>query len=107
MRLLLPEVSLPDKKRKSMDRQVFMTDEVRKQLISKNALIKGGIFTEVSYRSQKSRRRLEEIVLNQGRWVLLDSLTDVTRRKVRAAFATLISGYEQQFANFSSDFFTS
>lgn len=84
------------KNNKRMDRQMFMKDDVRGQLVSKDALIKGGIFTEVSYRSQKSRRRLEEIVLNQGRWVLLDSLTDVTRRKVRAAFATLTSGYEQQ-----------
>ncbi len=56
----------PDRtKETSMDKKVFMTDEVKRQLIS------------------------------NGRWVLLDSLTEVTRRKIKAAFATLTSGYEQ------------
>lgn len=75
---------------------VFMTDEVKRQLISKEALIDSGVFTESSYSTQKNKKRLEEIILNKERWVLLDSLTPVTRKKVKAAFATMTSDYERQ-----------
>lgn len=62
-------------------------------LISKNALLINGIFSDASYRKTKSLKRLEEISFNHEKWVFADKLTNVTRKKVMDKFSRITSEY--------------
>ncbi len=78
----------------SIDMQDFQTDNGR-LLIKKDALIENGIYTEVSYRNQKSKGRFQEIVFDNNKVVILGSLPEQTRKKVLDKYSQLTSEYTQ------------
>lgn len=62
--------------------QAFVTDISGRLLISKDVLIENKIYTSDSYRTQKSKKRLTEVINNGASYVFADSLTPQTRDKV-------------------------
>lgn len=64
-------------------------------LINKDALLINRIFTESSYRNQKSKGRFQECDKDGVKWVYIDSLTDVSRDKVKRTFSKLSGEYSQ------------
>lgn len=64
-------------------------------LINKEALLNNKIFTPASYRKTKSLERLEEVSDQGVQWVYIDSLTDVSRDKVKNTFKKISSEYSQ------------
>ena len=64
-------------------------------MINKDALLINRIFTESSYRKTKSLERLQEIDRDGTKWVYIDSLTDVSREKVKRTFSKLSGEYSQ------------
>lgn len=77
-----------------MQQELFI-DAQGRLMISKQHLLLKGIYTEVSYRNQKSKGRLEDVKNDDGRWVFVDSLTSVTKAKVIEKFANLKNEYSQ------------
>jgi len=77
-----------------MQQELFIDPQGR-LMISKQHLLLKGIYTEVSYRNQKSKGRLEDVKNDDGRWVFVDSLTSVTKAKVIEKFANLKNEYSQ------------
>ncbi|MFV0330928.1 MAG: transposase family protein [Dysgonomonas sp.] len=64
-------------------------------LVNKDALLLNRVFTEASYRNQKSKGRFEEYDNDGAKWVYIDSLTDVSREKVKRTFTKLSGEYSQ------------
>lgn len=62
-------------------------------LVSKDALLANRIFTKTSYRSGKSKKRIEEIDYNTEKWVFVDSLAEPTKNKVRTTFSRIAGEY--------------
>lgn len=60
-----------------------------KLLVRKDALIQRGIYSDVSYRKQKSIGRFEEVKQSDDRWVVYDSMPEMTRHKVTRVFSAL------------------
>ncbi|HEY5508419.1 MAG TPA: transposase family protein [Paludibacter sp.] len=77
-----------------MQQELFIDPQGR-LMISKQHLLLKGIYTEVSYRNQKSKGRLEDVKADDGRWVYVDSLTSVSKAKVIEKFASLKNEYSQ------------
>jgi hypothetical protein len=77
-----------------MQQELFIDPQGR-LMISKQHLLLKGIYTEVSYRNQKSKGRLEDVKMENGRYVFVDSLTSVTKAKVIEKFANLKNEYSQ------------
>ena len=82
--------------------QQLFIDSTGRLLVNKQALLLKGVFTEVSYRTQKSRKRLEDKKIDKDKWVFVDSLTTVTREKVITIFSNLKSEYSQLLKSLSS-----
>src|ERR1035437_8979305 len=79
--------------------QGLFVDSTGRLLIAKRDLLLKGIYTDDSYRNQKSKGRLEDIKKDDGRWVFVDSLTSVTNSKVIEKFASLKNEYAQLLLN--------
>ena len=75
--------------------QEFTTDNSGRLLISKETLLISNIYTDVSYRSAKSKDRFEEIKHQSAQYVAMDSLPEQTRRKVLNKYENIISKYSQ------------
>lgn len=70
-------------------------DTTGRLLIRKDLMIYNNVYSEVSYRKQKSIGRFDEIHVDGDRWVLFDSLPPVTRKKVVNVFSLLSSEHRQ------------
>lgn len=63
-------------------------------LVNKQALLLNGIFSDDnSYRKAKSQGRLNDVKETDGRWVFVDSLTEVTQAKVKDTFRKIAGEY--------------
>ena len=63
-------------------------------LILKEALI-GTVYTDVSYRNQKSKGRFQEVLVDNQRMVVLTTLPEQTRKKILDNYEKLASGYTE------------
>lgn len=76
--------------------QTFFVDPKGRLLVSKQALLNGGIYTENSYRNQKSKGRIKDVKHDDGqRWVFIDSLTHISREKVINRFTEIAEKYTE------------
>lgn len=60
-----------------------------KLLVRRDALIHNGVYSHSSYRKQKSVGRFDEVLLNDDKWVVFDSIPEVTRYKITRIFAAI------------------
>lgn len=75
---------------------IFLTNDAGKLLVRKEALIENGIYSEVSYRSGKSKKRFSETIFNENKYVLLESLPDPTKKTVICKLNKFNREYTQQ-----------
>ncbi len=84
-----------------MQQNILLVDPKGNLLVSKQALLLKGVYTDSSYRKTKSMGKLSEVVDSSGKYVAMDSLTKVTREKVIRIFSKLKSEYSQLLTNMS------
>ena len=83
--------------------QQLCTNSDGQLLVSKQVLLTNGVVTDTSYRTLKSRGKLKDIQDENGKWVLLNSLTAVTREKVVKVFSDIQNEYTQLLRSMSSN----
>jgi hypothetical protein len=86
---------------KTMQQEFYINSKGR-LLVGKYALLQKGVFTDSSYRVSKSLKRLEEITENSQKWVYVDSLSEVTRRKLTDKFSRLTGEYKKLLEDMKS-----
>jgi len=78
-----------------MEQNIFKTDRDGKLLVNKEALLRNGIYTDLSYRTNKSRGKMQEILSGADKYVLLESLPEQTRRLTVSKLSRFNTEYTQ------------
>ncbi len=85
-----------------MTMQDLIIDNRGALLVNKNAIMRKGVYSDVSYRASKSRERFSEVVYEGSKWVVYSSLPPVTRDKVMSIFSG-ISARHAEMLNMVND----
>lgn len=82
--------------------QVFQVHETGKVLISKQALLLKGIYTDGSYRANKSRYKIEDIKDKKDRWIFLDTIPSSKQSLIKETFRQISAEYFQQLQSLNN-----
>ena len=74
---------------------VFTTDNSGKLLVSKEALLLNGIYTDTSYRKSKCIKRFQEVEKEKNKYILVESLPEQTRKLTISKLKKFNSEYTQ------------